>query len=99
MAQLRDVCGLEVLVEPSGGGGGGFALLGGADRQIVYQTPGWGGSLVTDLSLVYRYGLFGLLRLSNFVANLLESFAQIYPRLEAGQAGRQGEINRLPLGD
>jgi hypothetical protein len=48
---------------------------------------------------VYRYGLFGLLRLSNFVANLLESFAQIYPRLEAGQAGRQGEINRLPLGD
>merc|ERR1719347_1569610 len=36
--------------------------------------------------MMFRYGLFSLLKLNRFVTNLLTSFASIYPRLEAGEA-------------
>jgi hypothetical protein len=90
MAQLRDRCGLVALVDD--GDDGGYAMLDG-DRQIVYQPPAWGRML----SLVYRYGLFPLLRLRNFLAHLMESFAQIYPQLEAGKAGAYWRRVKLKL--
>jgi len=60
------------------------ASSGQKENPIIYQTPSWGGSLFQRLSLLWRYGPFALLKLDNFIGNLLENFGQIYPRLAAG---------------
>ncbi len=57
---------------------------GGRENPIVYQSPSWGGSLFERISLLWRYGPFALLKLDNFIGNLLDNFGQIYPRLAAG---------------
>jgi hypothetical protein len=57
---------------------------GGRENPIVYQSPSWGGSLFERISLLWRYGPFALLKLANFIGNLLDNFGQIYPRLAAG---------------
>jgi hypothetical protein len=78
MQRFRQLCNLETAFDPADTT---FALHNGG--QVIYQTPNW-GPLVERLSLLWRYGPFSLLKLDNFIANLLDNFGQIYPRLSAG---------------
>jgi hypothetical protein len=87
MQRLLELCNLShaadspdetFALHASGGGGGG------RENLIVYRSPSWGGSLFERISLLWRYGPFALLKLDNFIGNLLDNFGQIYPRLAAG---------------
>jgi len=44
----------------------------------------WGYSLLDKVRMIWRYGVRSLLKLDNFVANLLKNFGTIYPKLDSG---------------
>merc|ERR1712013_209719 len=54
------------------------------DDKIVFQE--WGYSLVDKVRMVFRYGIWSLLKLDNFVSNLLNNFGNIYSKLDDGVA-------------
>ena len=51
--------------------------------EIVYQQD---NSWLSSIKAVLRYGLWSLARMEYFVGNLLSNFAEIYPKLNAGDA-------------
>jgi len=65
-----------------GGGNGAFSLI--KEGNVVWQESE--NVYINSVRMIWRYGLFSLLKLNRFVTNLLTSFASIYPRLEAGEA-------------
>eukprot|EP00088_Acartia_fossae_P008515 TRINITY_DN14071_c0_g1_i3.p1 TRINITY_DN14071_c0_g1~~TRINITY_DN14071_c0_g1_i3.p1 ORF type:complete len:499 (-),score=69.80 TRINITY_DN14071_c0_g1_i3:229-1698(-) len=60
---------------------GPFSMI--SNGQIVFQAS---DGFFDKIKSVIRYGLFSLLKLDYFVGNLLENFATIYPKLEAGES-------------
>jgi len=77
MEEYLDVCGLKKKAptpdEP-------FTLH--KNGKIVFQE--WGYSLLDKMRMVWRYGVGSLLKLDNFVANLLKNFGTIYHKLDSG---------------
>jgi len=89
-----------------GGGNGAFSLI--KDGNVVWQESE--NFYINSLRMIWRYGLFSLLKLNRFVTNLLTSFASIYPRLDAGESfpgvtqllegmgGDMAELTRVTIG-
>jgi hypothetical protein len=84
MQRLLDLCNLSQAADLPDETFALHASSGGRENPIVYRSPSWGGSLFERISLLWRYGPFALLKLDNFIGNLLDNFGQIYPRLAAG---------------
>ena len=59
---------------------GPFSMI--SKGEIIFQaSDGW----FDKIKMVLRYGLFSLLKLDYFVANLLENFESVYPKLNQGK--------------
>merc|ERR1719239_192656 len=84
MVDYLDICNLTKKEGKGdeGGGNGAFSLI--REGNVVWQESE--NFYINSLKMIWRYGLFSLLKLNRFVSNLLTSFASIYPRLEAGEA-------------
>jgi len=79
MVQFLDICNLKKKNTPEETP---FTLH--RDDKIVFQE--WGYSLVDKVRMVFRYGIWSLLKLDNFVSNLLNNFGNIYSKLDDGEA-------------
>ena len=51
---------------------------------VVFQQTSW--SYLQPLQMIYRYGLFTLIKLHYFIKGMLEDFSSIYPFLNQGSA-------------
>lgn len=83
MVDYLDICGLKKKQGKGdeGGGNGAFSLH--RDGEVVWQESE--NYYINAVRMIWRYGLFSLIKLGYFVGNLLSNFASIYPRLEAGE--------------
>jgi len=79
MVEYLNICGLNKKNTPEDGP---FTLH--RDEQVVFQE--WGNSLLDKVRMVMRYGIWSLLKLDNFVTNLLTNFGNIYSKLNNGAA-------------
>eukprot|EP00090_Calanus_glacialis_P045532 TRINITY_DN8508_c1_g1_i1.p1 TRINITY_DN8508_c1_g1~~TRINITY_DN8508_c1_g1_i1.p1 ORF type:complete len:491 (-),score=175.50 TRINITY_DN8508_c1_g1_i1:35-1507(-) len=77
MVEYLDLCGLKKKEAPQDAP---FTLH--RDGKVVFQE--WGFSLVDKVRMVWRYGIRSLMKLENFVANLLTNFGNIYSQLDSG---------------
>jgi len=77
MVEYLDLCGLKKKETPQDDP---FTLH--KDGKVVFQE--WGFSLVDKVRMVWRYGIRSLMKLENFVANLLTNFGNIYSQLDSG---------------
>eukprot|EP00095_Tigriopus_kingsejongensis_P003541 maker-scaffold106_size358372-snap-gene-2.30 protein:Tk03541 transcript:maker-scaffold106_size358372-snap-gene-2.30-mRNA-1 annotation:"prenylcysteine oxidase" len=58
-----------------------FTLFGANERRAFHLTD-W--TFFQDLQMVWRYGLTSLYQMNDFTTALLESFLQLYPKVQAG---------------
>jgi len=58
---------------------GPFSII--SKGEIIFQAS---DGIFDKIKSILRYGLFSLLKLDYFVANLLENFNSVYPKLEQG---------------
>ena len=58
----------------------------------------WGYGLIDKLRLLYRYGLWSLFKLDNFVQNLLKNFKSIYSKLDKGHSYETVEDLLISMG-
>jgi len=54
------------------------------ENGVLFQQSPW--SYLQPLQLIYRYGIFSLLKLHYFIQGMLEDFASIYPFLNDGNS-------------
>jgi len=72
------ICGLEMADSHESGS---FNIISGG--QVVFSES---DSFMSKVQMIARYGLWSLLKLENFVENLLDCFSNIYPKLDEGYA-------------
>ena len=70
-----------------------FSLV--TKEGVVFQESTW--SALTALSMVWRYGLFSLLKLNNYITNMLDNFANIYPYLDKSNGDQNFVTNVLDM--
>lgn len=83
MVDYLDICGLKKKNGTSEYGvGSGFAIH--KDGEIVFQEST--NFVLNTAQMIWRYGLWSLLKLDRFVTHVLDTFKdQIYPKLDGGQ--------------
>jgi len=108
MVDYLEICNLTIKEGKGdeGGGNGAFSLI--KEGEVVWQESE--NFYLNTFRMIWRYGLFSLLKLNRFVSNLLTSFATIYPKLEEGvgfsnvkellegMGGDMAELTRVTIG-
>jgi len=91
MVEYLNLCGLKRKQSPEN-----TPMTLHKDGQIVFQE--WGYGLIDKLRLLYRYGLWSLFKLDNFVQNLLKNFKSIYSKLAKGHSYETVEDLLISMG-
>jgi len=108
MVDYLEICNLTIKEGKGdeGGGNGAFSLI--KEGEVVWHESE--NFYLNSIRMIWRYGLFSLLKLNRFVSNLLTSFATIYPKLEEGvgfsnvkellegMGGDMAELTRVTIG-